>query len=48
MDDGKPGVYSARYAGEKCTYLDNVEKLLTDMKKIPIPNRTAQFKAVMV
>lgn len=46
--DGKPGVYSARYAGEECTYLDNVEKLLTDMKKIPIPNRTAQFKTVMV
>ena len=46
--DGKPGVYSARYAGEECTYLDNVEKLLIDMKKIPIPNRTAQFKTVMV
>ena len=46
--DGKPGVYSARYAGEECTYLDNVEKLLADMKKIPIPNRTAQFKTVMV
>ena len=46
--NGRPGVYSARYAGEECTYLDNVEKLLTDMKKIPIPNRTAQFKTVMV
>ena len=46
--DGKPGVYSARYAGENCTYSDNVNKLLKDMNKIPIPNRTAQFKTVMV
>ena len=46
--NGKPGVFSARYAGEECTYLDNVKKLLKNMKKIPIPNRTAQFKTVMV
>ena len=46
--NGKPGVFSARYAGEECTYLDNVNKLLKNMKKIPIPNRTAQFKTVMV
>ena len=46
--DGRPGVYSARYAGENCTYLDNLNKLLKDMNKVPIPNRTAQFKTVMV
>ena len=46
--DGKPGVYSARYAGEKCSYSDNVHKLLQDMNRVPIPNRTAQFKTVMV
>ena len=46
--DGRPGVYSARYAGEDCTYLDNLNKLLKDMNKVPIPNRTAQFKTVMV
>ena len=46
--NGKPGVFSARYAGAECTYLDNVKKLLKNMKKIPIPNRTAQFKTVMV
>ena len=28
---GKPGVYTARYAGENCSYMDNVNKLLTDM-----------------
>src|SRR4051812_32026831 len=26
--DGRPGVYSARYAGEGATYDDNVKKLL--------------------
>ena len=46
--DGKPGVYSARYAGEKCSYSDNVNKLLQDMNRVPIPTRTAQFKTVMV
>ena len=46
--DGKPGVYSARYAGEDCTYNDNVQKLLKDMIKVPSPNRQAKFKTVMV
>jgi len=42
--NGAPGVYTARYAGEGCSYYDNVEKLLDDMQTIPIPNRTAKFK----
>ena len=25
--DGRPGVYSARFAGEHCSYQDNVDKL---------------------
>jgi XTP/dITP diphosphohydrolase len=29
---GRPGVYSARYAGENATDRDNVDKLLTEMK----------------
>ena len=28
--DGAPGVYSARYAGEKVSYQDNVNKLLLE------------------
>ena len=31
---GKPGVYSARYAGEYCSYSDNVHKLLKDMDTV--------------
>jgi len=45
--NGAPGVYTARYAGEGCSYYDNVEKLLNDMQTIPIPNRTAKFKTVI-
>ena len=43
--DGRPGVYSARYAGEHCTYQDNVEKLLHKMKGMT--NRKACFKTVI-
>ena len=46
--DGAPGVYTARYAGENCSYSDNVNKMLKDMNKVPMPNRGAKFKTVMV
>lgn len=29
--DGAPGVYSARYAGEHCSFADNVNKMLREM-----------------
>ena len=45
--NGEPGVYSARYAGENCSYLDNVNKVLHMMSKIPLSLRGAQFKTVM-
>lgn len=43
--DGAPGVYSARYAGEKATYQDNVNKLLAELEKKE--NRHAQFRTVI-
>ena len=43
--DGRPGVYSARYAGEHCSYQDNVVKLLREMKGKT--NRKACFKTVI-
>ena len=46
--DGAPGVYTARYAGENCSYDDNVNKLIKDMDKVPAANRGAEFKTVMV
>ena len=45
--DGAPGVYSARFAGEECSYIDNVNKMLKMMKNVKNENRTAIFKTVI-
>jgi len=42
---GAPGVYSARYAGEHCSYQDNVNKMLAAMKGMR--NRKAAFRTVI-
>lgn len=42
---GAPGVYSARYAGEHCTFDDNVNKLLDAMEGKC--NRKADFRTVV-
>ncbi len=42
---GEPGVYSARYAGENCSFSDNVNKLLNNMKEKT--NRKARFRTVI-
>jgi len=43
--NGKPGVYSARYAGEQKEAHDNMDKLLDNLKDKT--NRVAQFKTVI-
>jgi XTP/dITP diphosphohydrolase len=40
--NGRPGVYSARYAGPNCSYEDNVNKMLFEMKGKK--NRDARFR----
>lgn len=45
---GAPGIYSARYAGEKCSANDNIKKLLTLMQPIPEGKRTARFYCALV
>lgn len=42
---GAPGVYSARYAGEGCSYHDNVVKLLKALDGIE--NKKARFRTVI-
>lgn len=42
---GRPGVYSARYAGEGCSFRDNVIKLLKEMEGVE--NRRARFRTVI-
>jgi XTP/dITP diphosphohydrolase len=44
--DGRPGVRSARYAGEGASYDDNVTKLLDELKGAIEP-RTARFVTVI-
>ena len=41
--NGRPGIYSARYAGEGATDRKNKQKLLDEMKEIPASKRGAQF-----
>ncbi|PQJ73742.1 non-canonical purine NTP diphosphatase [Polaribacter butkevichii] len=43
--DGKPGVYSARFAGEPANSENNMQKLLEDLKDKT--NRKAQFRTVV-
>ena len=45
--NGDPGIYSARYAGENSTYLDNVNKMLHELKNVPEDQRQAKFSTVM-
>lgn len=45
MLDGRPGVYSARYAGPARDNEANMAKVLEEMKNIP--DRSAQFKTVI-
>ena len=45
--DGSPGVFSARYGGENCSYSDNVKKLLLEMEGVPYRKRSATFRTVM-
>ena len=46
--DGAPGVYSARFGGEKCkTDRDRLEYLLERMQDVPDERRTAKFVSVI-
>ena len=46
---GAPGIYSARYAGEKANDLRNIEKLLSGLRegRVPLEKRTARFRCVI-
>ena len=37
--DGRPGVYSARYSGDDCTYEDNNLKVIEELKDFSEPHR---------
>jgi XTP/dITP diphosphohydrolase len=45
--NGKPGVYSARFAGPGCGYQDNNRKVLKLLKNVPPAKRKAKFVCVI-
>lgn len=45
---GAPGIYSARFAGEKASSADNIQKLLTLLADTPPEQRQARFYCVLV
>lgn len=44
---GRPGVYSARYAGKDASYRENVDKLLAELAGVDMKDRRAQFRTVV-
>ncbi len=44
---GRPGVFSARYAGEEASYQDNVDKLLGELTEVGEEDRVAEFRSVV-
>jgi XTP/dITP diphosphohydrolase len=45
--EGAPGIYSARYAGEGASDLDNLNKLLEALSEKPATLRRARFRCVL-
>jgi len=45
--DGRPGVYSARYAGDHASSADNLKKLIGELKTLPEEKRFGAFECVM-
>lgn len=46
--NGGPGIYSARYAGENASDLQNLRKLLVDLTGIAQDQRTARYQCAVV
>jgi XTP/dITP diphosphohydrolase len=46
--DGRPGVHSARYAGEQASDAENLALLLQELAGVPQARRTARYHCVLV
>jgi XTP/dITP diphosphohydrolase len=44
---GRPGIYSARYAGEGANDQDNLRKMLGELWDVPVERRTARYQCVI-
>jgi len=45
---GRPGIYSARYAGPGASDEDNLQRLLFEMQDVPEGRRTARYRCALV
>jgi XTP/dITP diphosphohydrolase len=45
--DGRPGVWSARYAGPDASDAANNAKLLDELRDVPVARRTARYRCVI-
>lgn len=45
--DGRPGIFSARYAGEGASDEENLRKMLREMAGVAPPKRTARYRCVI-
>ena len=45
---GRPGVWSARYAGAQASDADNLNLLLRELAAVPAERRTARYRCVLV
>ena len=45
---GRPGLYSARYAGEGASDEQNLRKMLLELENVPAMQRTARYRSVIV
>ncbi len=45
---GKPGIYSARFAGENASDQENLDKLLSCLQSVPEEQRTARYQCIIV
>ena len=45
---GRPGIYSARYSGEKCDDVANNKLLLKELSGVPFEKRTARYRCTIV
>ncbi len=45
---GRPGVWSARYAGEQASDADNLNLLLRELAGVPEQRRSARYRCVLV
>ena len=45
---GKPGIYSARFAGENASDQQNLQKLLKDLEGVTTQQRSARYQCVIV